>query len=76
MTLKMMRDFSMMDLPTFIMKVSAMTKYERKQEYLPSQARIKKLKAYWIQRINVIRELSNELNDLTYKRIEAYSKLT
>jgi len=46
-----------------------------KQEYLPSQARIKKLKAYWIWRINVIRELSNELNDLTYKRIEAYSKL-
>jgi hypothetical protein len=63
-------------LATFIMKVSTMTEYERKQEDLPSQAHIKKLKACWIQRINVLRELSNELNDLTSKKTEAYSKLT
>jgi ribulose bisphosphate carboxylase small subunit len=42
---------------------------------LPSQARIKQLKAYWTQRINVLRELLNELNDLTSKKTKAYSKL-
>jgi hypothetical protein len=62
-------------LATFIMKVSTMTEYERKQEDLPSQTRIKKLKACWIQIINVLRELSNELNDLTSKKTEDYSKL-
>jgi hypothetical protein len=35
-------------LATFIMKVSTMNEYERKQEDLPSQARIKQLKACWI----------------------------
>jgi hypothetical protein len=62
-------------LATFIIKVSTMTKYERKQEDLPSKARIKKLNACWIQRINVLRELLNELNDLTSKKTKDYSKL-
>jgi hypothetical protein len=63
-------------LATFIIKVSKMLEYERKNDHLPSQARIKKLKACWIQRINILRELLNELNDLTSKKTKAYSKLT
>jgi len=52
-----------------------MTEYERKQEDLPSQDHIKHRKACWIQIINVLRELWNEINDVTSKNIEAYSKL-
>jgi hypothetical protein len=62
-------------LVTFIIKASTMTTYERKQEDLPSQACIKRLKACWNQRINVLREILSELNELTSKKDEAYSKL-
>jgi GTPase SAR1 family protein len=62
-------------MATFIMKVSTMTGYKIKQEELPSQYHIKQLKSCWIQRINVLMELSIELDDLTYKKTKDYSKL-
>jgi hypothetical protein len=59
----------------FVAKVSAMTEQRRKQEDFPSQSRIKQLKACWIQRINTLRGLLNELNELSHKKMEAYSKV-
>ena len=52
-----------------------MTEQRRKQEDFPSQSCIKQLKACWIQRINILRGILSELNDLTCKNAEAYSKL-
>jgi hypothetical protein len=42
-------------LVRFAAKFSTMTEQRRKQEDFPSQSRIKKLKACWIQRINTLR---------------------
>jgi phage pi2 protein 07 len=59
----------------FTTKVLAMTEERRKQEGFPSQSHIKKLKSCWIQRINIIKVILSELNDLTRKNTKAYSKL-
>jgi hypothetical protein len=59
----------------FVAKVSAMTKQRRKQEDFPSQSRMKQLKACWIERINTLRGLLSQLNELSWKNTEAYSKI-
>jgi hypothetical protein len=59
----------------FVAKVSAMIEQRRKQEDMPSQSSIKQLKACWIQRINTLRGLLNELNELSHKKTKAYSKV-
>jgi hypothetical protein len=43
--------------------------------FAPSQSRIKQLKACYIARINILRGLLSELNDLMHKNTKAYSKL-
>jgi hypothetical protein len=40
---------------TFTLKVSGMTELKRKEEYLPSPAKIKQLKACWIKNIKVLK---------------------
>jgi hypothetical protein len=62
-------------LSTFVINISGMTEYQRKQEYFPSQTRVKQLKACWIKMINILRELLGDLNALSRKKVEAYSKL-
>jgi hypothetical protein len=59
----------------FTAKVLAMTEQRRKQEDFPSQSRIKQLKACWIQRINILRGLLSELNDLTCKKYRGIFKI-
>jgi hypothetical protein len=63
-------------LSTFVIKISGMTEYQRKQEYFPSLIRVKQLKACWIKRINILRELLGDLNALSSKKTKFYSKLT
>jgi hypothetical protein len=55
-------------LSTFVIKISGMTEYQRKQEYFPSLIRVKQLKACWIKRINILRELLGDLNALSSKK--------
>jgi hypothetical protein len=59
----------------FVEKVSAMTDHRRKQEYFPSQSHMKQLKACWIERINTLKGLLNQLKELSRKKTEAYSKI-
>jgi hypothetical protein len=59
----------------FIEKVSAMTDHRRKHEDFPSQNRMKQLKACWIERINTLKGLLNQLKELSRKNTEAYSKI-
>jgi hypothetical protein len=49
----------------FVAKVSVMTDQRRKQEDFPSQSRVKQLKACWIERVNTLRGLLSQLNDLS-----------
>jgi hypothetical protein len=63
-------------LSTLVIKISGMTEYQIKQEYLSSLIRVKQLKACWIKMINILRELLGDLNALSKKKVEAYSKLT
>jgi hypothetical protein len=49
----------------FATKVLAMMDQMRKQEDLPSQSRIKQLKACWIERINVLKGLLMQLDDVS-----------
>jgi hypothetical protein len=58
----------------FTAKVSTMTEQRRKQEYFPSQSCMKQLKVCWIERINTLRGLLSQLNELSCKNTEAYSK--
>lgn len=59
----------------FVMKVSGMADHRRKREDLPSQGHIKQLKACWIERINTLKGLVNQLKELSRKNTEAYSKI-
>jgi hypothetical protein len=59
----------------FIAKVSAMMDQRRKHEYFPSQSHVKQLKACWIERVNTLRGLLSQLNDVSRKRMEAYSNI-
>jgi hypothetical protein len=60
---------------TFILKVSGMIKLKRKEEYFPSPARMKQLKACWMKRINTLKELLDDLDILSVKNTEAYSNI-
>jgi hypothetical protein len=59
----------------FVAKVSAMTDHRKKHEDLPSQSHIKQLKACWIERINTLKGLLNKLKEISWKKVEAYSKI-
>jgi hypothetical protein len=61
---------------TFTLKVSGMSELKRKEEYFPSPSRMKQLKSCWMKRIKTLRELLEDLNVLSVKKGEAYSKLT
>ena len=63
-------------LSTFVINISGITQYQIKQEDFPSQIRVKQSKACWIKMINILRELLGDLNALSSKKTEAYSKLT
>jgi hypothetical protein len=52
----------------FVAKVLAMTGQMRKQEDIPSQSHIKQLKNCWIERINVLKGLLMQLDDVSRRR--------
>jgi hypothetical protein len=60
---------------TFSLKVSGMTKLKRKEEDFPSPTRMKQLKACWMKIINTLKELLDDLDVLSVKKSEAYSKI-
>jgi hypothetical protein len=56
----------------FIEKISAMMNHTRKHEYFPSQSRMKQLKACWMEMINTLKGLLNQLKELSQKKTETY----
>ena len=56
----------------FVAKVLKMSDHRRKNEYFSSHSHIKKLKACWIERINTLKGLINQLEELSQKKTEAY----
>jgi predicted double-glycine peptidase len=52
-----------------------MTDHRRKQENFPSHNRMKQLKRCWIERINTLKGLLNQIKELSRKNNEAYSKI-
>jgi hypothetical protein len=61
---------------TFSLKVSNMTEMKRKEEDLPSPARIKQLKACWIKKIKILKEILEECDDVVTKKEGLYKILT
>jgi hypothetical protein len=53
---------------TFTLKFSGMTELKRKEEDLPSPARIKQLKACWIKKIKVLKEILDECDVVVVKK--------
>jgi hypothetical protein len=60
---------------TFILKVSGMIELKRKEEDLPSPTRIKQLKACWIRKIKVLKEILDDCDALVIKKEALYHKL-
>jgi hypothetical protein len=60
---------------TFVLKVSGMSELKRKEEDIPSPTRIKQLKACWIKRIKVLKEILVDCDTLSVKKGELYFKL-
>jgi hypothetical protein len=60
---------------TFVVKVSSMSEYRRKEENLPSPIHIKQLKACWIKRIKCLKEILVDCDTISVKRGESYLKL-
>jgi hypothetical protein len=60
---------------TFILKVSGMTELKRKEEDLPSPTRIKQLKACWIRKIKVLKEILDDCDALVVKKEALYHRL-
>jgi len=52
----------------FVIKISWMAEYQRKQEYFPFLICVKQLKACLIKMINLLRELLGDLNALSSKK--------
>jgi hypothetical protein len=61
---------------TFILKVSNMTDLKRKEEYFPSPARVKQLKACWIKKIKILREILDDCDVVVTKKEVLYHRLT
>jgi len=56
-------------------KVSLMMDHRRKHEDFPSPNHMKQLKDCWIERINTLKGLLNQLKELSQNNIEAYSNI-
>jgi hypothetical protein len=57
---------------TFILKVSNMTDLKRKEEDFPSPARVKQLKACWIKKIKILREILDDCDVVVTKKEALY----
>jgi len=60
---------------TFVLKVKSRRKLKRKEEYLPSNTRIKQLKSCWIKMIKTLKEILQDCDTLSVKKEESYLKL-
>ena len=63
------------EVSMFVAKVSTMMDHRRKQEHFPSQSCMKQLKACWIERINTLNGLLNQLKELSREKTKAYSNI-
>jgi hypothetical protein len=61
---------------TFTLKLYGMTELKRKEEDLPSLARIKQLKSCWIKKIKVLKEILDECDVVVIKKETLYCRLT
>jgi len=61
---------------TFILKVTNMTEMKRKYEGLPSPTQIKQLKACWIKKIKILKEIMEECDVVVTKKEGLYKRLT
>jgi hypothetical protein len=52
-----------------------MTEMKRKEEYFPSPTHMKQLRVFWMKIINTLKELLDDLDNLSVKKTEAYSKI-
>ena len=60
---------------TFTLKFFGMIELKRKEEDLTSPARIKQLKACWIKKIKVMKEILDECDVVVIKKEALYHKL-
>jgi hypothetical protein len=61
-------EFYKESLNTFSSKVSSLTDIHRREKNLPSNTRMKHIKAYWLRIIKSLREMMDELDILRNKR--------
>jgi hypothetical protein len=73
--LKNDEEFFIDEVAMFVEKVLAMMVHRRKHEYFPSQIRMNQLKACWIERIDTLKGLLNQLKEISWKKTEAYSNI-